>query len=267
MILIESEIVERKLVDNPQAAGSRPSTYDATVGEILIEGKSIIDNSFVLHPRGIVWVISKEKFCLPDDVTGLATLKTSWTHDGILALNLGVIDPGWNGHLATAVVNFSKSDYEITKGAAFFRVLFLTHKNTNQAPHGLSSDAYIQKIKTNTRLFSDTFLTMDSLVREIAERVLGFPRLVVQLALGAIVIATLAIMVPMAYTMISQNYVMPARVEALEQLPSRIEKLENEVNTLEEISSSSKESAISPVQQDSPSLQKSQSQTGKTPPH
>jgi deoxycytidine triphosphate deaminase len=248
MILIESEIAARNLVGTPQKGGKRPISYDATVGEILMEGKSISGNSFILPPRGIVWVISKETFCLPGDITGLATLRTSWTHQGILALNLGVIDPGWNNHLATAVVNFSKSNFEITKGTTFFRVLFLTHKDTKQAPQGESSNAYIERIKINTRHFSDTFLTMDSLIVEVAEKVLGFPRWGVRIGLIAIIIAVVSILSPMAYTMISQNYVMPSRVEALEKLPSRIDTLENEVNSLEKIKAASAENTISHIQ-------------------
>ena len=37
----------------------------------------------------MVWVLSKEEFALPKDVTGLATLRTTFTKQGILALNVG----------------------------------------------------------------------------------------------------------------------------------------------------------------------------------
>ena len=198
-----------------------------------MEGKSIESNSFALPPRGIVWVVSKEKFCLPLDVTGLATLRTTWTHEGILALNLGVIDPGWNNHLATAVVNFSKSDFEITKGHPFFRVLFLTHKPTQSPPPSVSPDAYIEGTKRNTRLFSSTFLTMDSLIIEIAEKVLGFPRWAVRLTACAIVVSILAIILPMGIAIISQNFDLEDQINSLTTIPNRVSALENKVDQLQ----------------------------------
>jgi deoxycytidine triphosphate deaminase len=94
MILVRDEIEAKNIVHSAQVNGPRSTTYDATVGEIIIEGKSIQESSFTLLPRGIAWVISTEEFRLPSDVTGLATLKTTWTHNGVLALNLGIVDPG-----------------------------------------------------------------------------------------------------------------------------------------------------------------------------
>lgn len=238
MILTEIDIKARNIVRNPQPDGQRSTTYDATVGEILMEGKSIEGDRFTLHPRGIVWVISKEKFDLPGDVTGLATLRTTWTHQGILALNLGIIDPGWNSHLATAVVNFSKSDFEITKGTPFFRVIFLTHVSTATSQPISNDNVYIERIKTNTRLFSSTFLTMDSLVIEIAEKVLGLPRWAVRLAFVAIWISIFSIILPISWTIVSQNYVMPSRVDALEALPAQVDALQKEVAVLQHRNSS-----------------------------
>jgi hypothetical protein len=232
-----------------------------------MEGKSISGNSFILPPRGIVWVISKETFRLPGDITGLATLRTTWTHQGILALNLGIIDPGWNDHLATAVVNFSKSNFEITKGVPFFRVLFLTHKDTNSVQQGGSSGAYIERIKTNTRHFSNTFLTMDSLIVEVAEKVLGFPRWGVRIGLIAIIVAVISILAPMAFTMISQNYVMPSRVEALEKLPGRIDALEKQVNALQKINSASAENTETQLESNLPYVGRANVDSGTTISH
>lgn len=222
MILVREQIEEKAIIryPHPKGTGWRPTTYDATVGEIIMEGKSIADNSFTLPPRGIVWVISNEEFHLPKDVTGLATLRTTWTHNGILALNVGVVDPGWSGHLATAIVNFSMRPFEIQKGQAFFRVMFLCHNETPTPHTGDDSTAYVDKIRIFARLFSGTFLTMDTLIVEVSEKVLGFPRWALWLAAGAILVSVFSIVLPVAWTAVSQNYVMPGRVDALEKAVS-----------------------------------------------
>jgi deoxycytidine triphosphate deaminase len=53
-----------------------------------------------LEPREMVWILSKEEFALPKDVTGFATLRTTFTKQGILALNVGIIDPFLTGRSA-----------------------------------------------------------------------------------------------------------------------------------------------------------------------
>jgi hypothetical protein len=188
-----------------------------------MEGKTIDDSSFTLPPRGLVWVISNEEFHLPKNITGLATLRTTWTHSGILALNVGVVDPGWSGHLATAVVNFSMRPFEIRKGQAFFRVMFLCHNEASAPLTGDSSTSYADRIRTFARLFSGTFLTMDSLVVEVSEKVLGFPRWALWLAAGAILVSVFSIVLPVAWTAVTQNYVMPSRIDALEKAVSDLQ--------------------------------------------
>lgn len=135
MILVSREILDRQLVHSRTSAGERETTYDATVGEIIHEGITHDGEAYALPARGMVWVVSHERFVLPKDLTGLATLRTTWTHSGILALNVGIVDPGWDGPLATAVVNFSNANFEIKKGDAFLRVIFITHLPTNAEPH------------------------------------------------------------------------------------------------------------------------------------
>src|SRR5450830_549060 len=105
MLLRKDEIIAKNIVAAANSKSQRETTYDATVGEIIFCGRKIEEDEFTLPSRGVVWVISKEVFTLPSNITGLATLRTTWTHDGVLALNVGVIDPGWNGPVATALVN------------------------------------------------------------------------------------------------------------------------------------------------------------------
>jgi deoxycytidine triphosphate deaminase len=157
MILTAESITRRELVVNPNAEGVRDTTYDATVGEIVQDGKTVEGDSYVLPARGIVWVVSAEKFNLPKDVTGLATLRTTWTHNGILALNVGIVDPGWNSHLATAVVNFSNGDFVINRGQAFLRIIFFGHSETNAALKSINRAKYIEMMRNNCEDFGHFF--------------------------------------------------------------------------------------------------------------
>ncbi len=167
MILVSEEIKELSLVEGADQASWRPSTYDATVGEIIEQGKRKNEDTFVLPPRGVVWVVSKEKFKIPHSATGLATLKTSWTHRGILALNVGIIDPGWHGPLSAALVNLSNVDFEIAKGIPFLRIAFMTHKNVTTDDNVKEIDEYLLSVRDYSSRMANTFLDISSIAKEV----------------------------------------------------------------------------------------------------
>jgi deoxycytidine triphosphate deaminase len=236
VILISKEISERDLVHNRTLGGKRETTYDATVGEIIHNGTTHKDETFELPASGMVWVVSHERFALPPDLTGLATLRTTWTHSGILALNVGVVDPGWNGPLATAVVNFSSIPFEIKKGDGFLRVLFLKHLQSTASVHQIETDAYLRQIRDRSAKIPKTFLSIDSLAQEILNKLYGssifsswVARIGVTLAVIALVVGVFSIFIPLAYG-VSTEYML--RRADLASIKSSIDQLEKQQNEL-----------------------------------
>ncbi|MBZ9769428.1 hypothetical protein LB526_21950 [Mesorhizobium sp. CA6] len=217
MVLTSVEISSKGIVTNAVVIAQRPTTYDATVGCIIERGSEIKAESYKLPPRGIVWVISAEIFNLPNDVTGLATLRTTWTHEGVLTLNVGVVDPGWHGPLAAMLVNFGNSDFTVSKGDPFLRIMFHTHKKVTAPPVVRDMATYKREITTKSRMFSNTFLNMDSLVSEVSEKIFSLPRLAVILTLFGILLALLAIFTPIAYSVYFDYEMGSAKVEALQK--------------------------------------------------
>lgn len=80
MITGES-ILKRDLIKDGEKGCLKNSTYDLTILKFFSAGESaktpITEGTYYLKPRGMVWVISKEEFKLPDTVTGIATLRTT----------------------------------------------------------------------------------------------------------------------------------------------------------------------------------------------
>jgi deoxycytidine triphosphate deaminase len=231
-MLIKSEIKSQSLVVGAQSTGERDSTYDATVGEIVERGKIISEPTFTLQPRHIVWIVSKESFRLPDSVTGLATLRTTWTHSGVLALNIGVVDPGWQGPLAAAIVNFSNEDFHITKGDTFLRLLFLEHKGTSAPSKMRTAPDYLRDIVDRSKHFSTTFLNMGALVDEVAKEIFTLPKLVVGLTILGTLLTFLSIFVPIAWTVwggyVNSNAQVAGLTADVSNLKEKIKVLEDE---------------------------------------
>ncbi len=228
MMLTSAEIAQKEIVGNSVESGRRPTTYDATVGCIIQGGQEVFCDSFLLPPRGIVWVVSAETFRLPSDTTGLATLRTTWTHNGILALNVGIVDPGWNGPLAAALVNFSDTKFLIERGEHFLRLIFDEHKIVDINPTHVNYAAYKKDIINKSRMFSESFLSMGKLADEVAERVFSVPKLVVYLTALGLILAAASIFVPIAFSSWSDNRT------SISKLDVRLEAIDKEIKEFKE---------------------------------
>lgn len=200
MILTKQQISNHSIVVDGNTLGQRPSTYDPTVGKILTKRGKDQGASYNLPPRGIAFVVSEETFVLPNNVTGLATLRTTWTKSGVLTLTLGIIDPGFVGPVSTAVVNFGKSNFKIKKGDPFFRIMFMGHGECPEVPAAASlpdlkkiNADYLADVKEQTKNFSKTFLTIDTLGPEILKSVLKLPSWGVWLGMIATFLAVVGI--------------------------------------------------------------------------
>jgi deoxycytidine triphosphate deaminase len=166
------QILERGLVTGGGESNLKNSTFDLTVGEIVPIGKKAIRerrrNPIVsrvfLEPREMVWVLSKEEFNMPGDVTGFATLRTTFTKQGILALNVGIIDPLFKGPISTALINFSDRPREIRLGDKFFRIAFFPHSDVSafhQKDENVDRAEYIRSLENVSYAdFSPSFLNI-----------------------------------------------------------------------------------------------------------
>ncbi len=114
----------------------------------------------------MVWVLSKEEFNMPSNITGLATLKTAFTKDGILALNVGIIDPMFTGPISTALINFSDRPRQIRIGSKFFRLIFSEHENVSDfhiEDESINFGDYIRELKEKSYAdFAPSFLNIPS---------------------------------------------------------------------------------------------------------
>lgn len=214
-------------LDPPPRFGKRESTYDATVGTIISNGVEV-GSTYILPPRGVIWVVSEEEFHLPLSVTALAALRTTWAHKGIFALNVGVVDPGWKGPVATALVNFSTEDFTVSHGDGFMRLLFFSHQTNSSNSPAVPRD-YLRQVKKNSRDFSKSFLNMEALVDDVSRKIFALPKLGVVAAWVAIVVGILAIIIPVAYSLIAGIYDDKISMVKIEQRLIALEKMTPEV--------------------------------------
>ncbi|OOY09811.1 hypothetical protein [Thioclava sp. F36-7] len=172
MLIVEKRIHDRKLVTPQVSNDLKNSTLDLKVGEIFPHGngKAFVGSnpeSFLLEAGHMVTVMSAQRLTLPSNVTGIATLVTSLTSEGILCLNVGVVDPGYSGHLSATLVNFSSSAHKIRRNDRLFRVVFIEHEEIeNLQENNVGKNEYRAKLKANTQqCFPETFMNTEEIVQ------------------------------------------------------------------------------------------------------
>jgi dUTPase len=105
------------------------------IGKSAKDQIELAAQSLNLAPQGIAAVVSREVVKLPPDICAYVSVKTSLCREGILAINIGVIDPGWEGPISSLLLNFGKDSYQLRSNQAFLRLTF----HTITAPENVKS--------------------------------------------------------------------------------------------------------------------------------
>lgn len=245
MILSNKDIKNHQIIEDGEKENYKSSSYDLRIGQIInADGQKVLHgdvDSFVLNAQGFVYVVSQEKIDLRNkNITGIATIRTSDASRGILATNIGLVDPGYHGPLSSILINFGKDSVVIGKGDIFLRVTF--HQNTEQkkildVKSFPDEESYIRNIqdKASSYMGAD-FLGLGNMEGRINQTIRQdvFPELRGRMLAVAGLILTLILAVPPVveslYDKLSQkDEVSTQDIEALE---NKIERLENHIYIL-----------------------------------
>ncbi|KRQ99310.1 dCTP deaminase domain-containing protein [Bradyrhizobium valentinum] len=135
MLIVGEEILKQNLLIDADRSHIKNSSYYLTIGAIIPVGEDAKNfdltqppEMLVIKPRQVAWVVSKEVFSIKShQITALVTLRSTFTKQGLLALDVGMVDADFEGPIGSIVINFSKNDVPLSKGDEFFRVAFIEH--------------------------------------------------------------------------------------------------------------------------------------------
>lgn len=176
MLLVEDQISTANLISPNNQVRLRNSTCDLTIGNIFPTGQTTKGNGeatkvFWLKPNHMVFVVSQQRITLPSNVTGLASLVTTLTKEGILCLNTGIIDAGYDGHVGATLVNFSNKERPVRIDDRLFRVLFFQHQELENCEKvHVGKQDYLDRSKQKSQdEFNATFLDVFGLIKQAEE--------------------------------------------------------------------------------------------------
>ena len=174
MFLNHEEIKALGIVEDVVKNESGDGSYNLTI-ELFIDMDNKISDSFKLKPQGMVYVVFKEKIKVPSNIIGFAHVKTSLTKLGIMATNIGIIDPCYEGYISTLLINFGKTELFINKGEAALRCTFSEIKGLSPSLENqklvVTKDDYISKLQKNITHLDEKFLNLGGVKIEIIKEI------------------------------------------------------------------------------------------------
>tara|TARA_B100000678_G_scaffold278368_1_gene273054 strand:- start:1712 stop:2506 length:795 start_codon:yes stop_codon:yes gene_type:complete len=163
-------VKELGIVQSASDSQYRSIGYDLSVGNIVLPSGELTTR-YKLPPQGIIEVISLERLHMPSDTYANVLIKTGLSNDGLLALGIGLVDPGYKGRLSSFIVNFSKDPQIIERGQSFLRCVFYrVEKSLLYKEVDIPDKDYISSSRRGVvSNFSDSFLNSERIATEIVD--------------------------------------------------------------------------------------------------
>jgi dUTPase len=256
-LLSGEEIRSSGLVEQSEDRFYRATTYDLTVGDIILDGgKTREGSTYELKPGGMVRVVSTEALRLPDNITGHVLLKNDLCTKGVLAINIGVVDPGFEGPISSTLINFGRADFVVEKGTPFLRVSFHHCPKSTLADAAQKYDrtTYLKRVRQEVLAYSGpTFLNMDATAAKAAttafesfkNALFGWATVV------GVIVALLAIFAPLGASFVDKHVTKDEQREAQmeqaverkveERYADRLKELSDKVDRMNQASTEASE--------------------------
>jgi len=240
MPLGRTEIIEANIIDNWRDDGFNAASYDlharyllkapAKLGELpeFLHGKhEIPENGIVLESQGMVRVISAEYLRMPKGVVGYALTKNGLSNVCVLAINIGIIDPGYSGPVSSTLINFGKEPFVITRDTKFLRLTFhpCAEDPKMRIFPALTHEEYLARTVSEVRRHSsDKFLNLAETAKVAGEHAFGKYRnwAIAAATILAAVLAIVAIFAPVAAAVV-QKYVDSSAIATGQEIRAKYE--------------------------------------------
>jgi len=127
---ISKLIASSNLIADYEKSCLQSCSYDLRIGTIFRDGQVINEThsraqeQIIIEPGEIVSVLTLERLKLPKDIAGTAFAINSQSREGLMVLNPGHVDPGFEGPLSVKAINLRKVSLPISREDKIFTVIF-----------------------------------------------------------------------------------------------------------------------------------------------
>jgi deoxycytidine triphosphate deaminase len=149
---IRDQILSGNLVCSGNIDRIGQCTYGFVAGRIFpgglttdsVEWSETSSNSehYIIPPGGLVWIRTRETVIMPRNICGFWLQTNALSREGLMLVNLSVVDPGYEGPLSCNFVNFGRTPVIIGPETILAKMLFITTDADVEKPYGQIKDNY-----------------------------------------------------------------------------------------------------------------------------
>lgn len=169
---IKERVAKNELVPQGNVDKAMHCSYEFAASSILRGGspkvEPIVESGVVIEPAQLVWIRAKEEISIPADMVGLWIQTQTLARQGLLLLNITLIEPGYEGPLSAVFVNFGNKKVIISPDTKIAKVVFLTlDKKADELVEKWNSKTYEAKLLDMAANAPETFLQLQSFLPKI----------------------------------------------------------------------------------------------------
>ncbi len=131
---LQSFVMEDRIIQNGKLENVEGIKYDLRISNKLLSGtypNSInieklnyeIKERLSVAPGELVFLLTEEILCLPDNMMATIISKRKMNHEGVLVLGGSIVDPLYNGRLLFGLYNFSSESFPVLPGRKIISIM------------------------------------------------------------------------------------------------------------------------------------------------
>jgi len=172
---IKEKISKNELIPFGNPDGATHCSYEFTAALILRGGShepiQVTESGVVIKPAQLVWIRAREDISMPANMVGLWIQTQKLARQGLLLLNISLIEPGYEGPLTAVLVNFGKNKVIIRPDTKIAKIVFFTLDDPADELVGKwNSKTYDVELMDMAANAPASFLQLESFLPNIEER-------------------------------------------------------------------------------------------------
>ena len=139
--------------------------FEQRIGQHRYDPENRQQYTVTLKPGQMMFVVTHEEIKMPLDLCGTVYSRNSLALKGILALNAGHIDPGYQGPISIKLINLSAIDYTLTLGDPIYTIVFT---RVDQPDDPLMTQRVFSQEKMAKKVIDATNISLNNALYDLA---------------------------------------------------------------------------------------------------
>jgi len=172
---LKGRIAKKEVILGGNADGAKHCSYEFTAALMVRGGsgsvESIVEPGAPIEPAQLVWIRAREMISVPPNMVGLWIQTQTLARQGLLLLNISLVEPGYEGPLSAVFVNFGRKRVIVSPGTKIAKVMFLPLDGEALNQVGVSdSKLYDTGLVDTASNAPGSFLQLESFLPNIEEK-------------------------------------------------------------------------------------------------